>query len=114
MRRAVSVFGVIAFWLQAGRVLSAAALLAVATGCGSALAQQTSPTAAGSNAVALPEIRVIGTTPLPPPRRRVARPAPRTAAAAAATPAAGPPAEPGAVDRDKIPANVQTLSAPAF
>src|SRR5579872_5191145 len=72
---------------------------------------------ADANATRLPEIRVIGTAPVPPPRA-----APRPAAAAA-TPASGdatstssgqPAAQPGAVDRDKIPANVQTMAAPAF
>ncbi|HMK71607.1 MAG TPA: TonB-dependent receptor, partial [Xanthobacteraceae bacterium] len=75
---------------------------------GVARAQQTaSPTA---DPASLPEIRVIGASPLSPPR-----PPPQTAAAAA-TPAtsAAPPAEPGAVDRDKIPSNVQTLSAADF
>jgi iron complex outermembrane receptor protein len=86
--------------------------------------------------VALPQINVIGTAPIPPARRvaRSARPAPQprptprvtarvrpapkpgarpaaTIEAGAAAPAA---AEPGAVERDKAPANVQTLSATDF
>jgi iron complex outermembrane receptor protein len=82
-----------------------------------------------SNTVILPPINVIGTAPLPPARRagRRAEPAPRAAArvrraatpapapatfeAGAAVPAAG---EPGAVERDKVPANVQTLSSTDF
>jgi iron complex outermembrane recepter protein len=57
--------------------------------------------------VALPEIRVIATTPVAPPRR-----APPAGPAASAS--APPPAQPGAVDRDKIPANVQVLTAADF
>ena len=82
-----------------------------------------------NNAVTLPQINVIGTAPLPPPRTaaRRARPAPRGAAAARRRPAppAGPvpvaagattpaAAVPGAVERDKIPTNVQTLSSADF
>jgi len=69
-------------------------------------AQQASSPTADSSAATLPEIRVIGITPLPPPRP-AARPA-----ASAATPAAtvAAPAEPGAIDRDKVPSNIQTLS----
>jgi len=77
---------------------------------GAAAAQQAN-SGQDSSAVALPEIRVISTAPLPPLRA--------PAAAAAATTAApsenaAPPAVPGAVDRDKIPSNVQVLSAPDF
>jgi iron complex outermembrane receptor protein len=73
-------------------------------------AQQASSPTTDSSAATLPEIRVIGTTPLPPPRP-AARPA-----ASAATPAAtvAAPAEPGAIDRDKVPSNIQTLSAADF
>jgi iron complex outermembrane receptor protein len=73
-------------------------------------AQQASSPTADSSAATLPEIRVIGITPLPPPRP-AARPA-----ASAATPAAtvAAPAEPGAIDRDKVPSNIQTLSAADF
>jgi iron complex outermembrane receptor protein len=74
----------------------------------------------------LPEIQVIGTTPLPP-VRRAAGPASRSSAGAQVPPANLPPAAPsapsapsapageaGGVDRDKVPANVQTLAAPDF
>ena len=58
---------------------------------------------------ALPEIRVIGTAPVPPP------PAPTTGTSPGGLPeSAAPAAQPGAVDRDKIPSNVQVLSAPDF
>jgi iron complex outermembrane receptor protein len=75
-----------------------------------------------NSTVTLPQINVIGTAPIPPARRATerARPAPRAAApapasAAANTGAAAPAAaEPGAVDRDKVPANVQTLSSTDF
>ena len=72
---------------------------------------------AGSD-VTLPEIDVVPTTPLIPPRR-VSRSTAGPTSSAQATPSA--PAEhapttsePGAVDRDKIPSNVQTLSSAAF
>ena len=75
-------------------------------------AQQTASPTADSSAATLPEIRVIGTTPLPPPRPvAVARPAASTATPAANVAA---PAEPSAIDRDKVPSNVQTLSAADF
>jgi iron complex outermembrane receptor protein len=80
-----------------------------------------------SSAVALPEIHIIGTAPLPPPRRAAlrTRPAARSTAPARRGPAPPTPpataaatasaaAEPGAVDRDKVPANVQTLSSADF
>ena len=101
-----------AAWCAIAAILAPAAALAQASG---------SASAAGSGNVALPEIQVIGTTPMPPPRRAARRPAP-AAARAATAPAAAPVtaqatpavAEPGAVDRDKIPSNVQTLSAADF
>ncbi len=70
------------------------------------------------SAVTLPEIQVIGTTPLTPARRpvrRAAAAAPDSTPAANATqPQAPPAAEPGVVDADKIPSNVQTLTAAEF
>ncbi len=69
---------------------------------GIAAAQQAAPSGQDAGAVSLPEVRVISTTPLPPPRT-----APAVQAAATA-----PPAEPGVVDRDKVPSNVQVLQAP--
>jgi len=86
----------------------ALALIAAAMAACPALAQQTTSPGSNSNAVPLPEIRVIGTTPVPPPRPAAAPAAPTGADTAAR------PAEPGAIDRDKVPANVQTLSAPDF
>jgi iron complex outermembrane recepter protein len=68
------------------------------------------------NTIALPEIRVISSTPVPAPRR-----SPRKRTAAAPAPAAAPAsrqgrpsAAPGTIDADKVPANVQTLSAADF
>ncbi len=86
------------------------------------------PVFAQDSGQALPQINVIGTTPLPPPRRPrqpphravAARPAhgaaSATTAPAQSAPAAGAPAQavPGAVDRDKIPSNVQVVPAAAF
>ena len=111
MQGAVSVGGVSVSAVRAAfRALFGAAFIAAVIAPGVAAAQQTSSPSADSNAVPLPEIRVIGTTPVPPPR-----PANRPSAPAAATAQnAAPPAEPGAIDRDKVPANVQTLSASDF
>jgi iron complex outermembrane recepter protein len=76
---------------------------------GTALAQQTT-SGQDSAAVTLPEIRVIPTTPVAPP----SKPAPPSAAPAATAETAPARAEPGVVDRDKIPSNVQVLTAPDF
>src|SRR5271166_1996976 len=86
--------------------------------------------AAGSGTTTLPEIRVIATTPVAPPRNppraptAAAAPAPARAPARAAAPTpapapapaaeAAPKAVPGAVELDKIPSNVVTVGAPAF
>ena len=111
MRRAVSVGGVsaAAVWAAVARC-SGQPRCAAVMAPGIVAAQQASSPTADSGAATLPEIRVIGTTPLPPPRP-AARPA-----ASAATPAAtvAAPAEPGAIDRDKVPSNIQTLSAADF
>jgi iron complex outermembrane recepter protein len=79
-----------------------------------ALAQQAPSAGTSINAVSLPEIKVIGTTPLAP-SRPVARPAAAAATAApAATPETASKAVPGVVELDKIPSNVQTVGASAF
>ena len=111
MRWAVSVGSVNASAVWATScALFGAAFVAVVWTPGTAIAQQTSSPGADSNAAPLPEIRVIATTPLPP-----ARPAPvPTGPAAAPAQNAPPRAEPGAIDRDKVPSNVQTLSAADF
>ena len=70
-----------------------------------AVAQLAPNVGSDSDAVSLPEIRVIGTTPLTPPPN-APKPAPADNGA--------PHAEPGVVARDKIPSNVQVLSAPDF
>ena len=111
MRRAVSAGGVSAAAVRTVyRALLGAGCFATVMAPGIVAAQQTASPTADSGAATLPEIRVIGTTPLPPPRP-AARPA-----ASAATPAATvtTPAEPGAIDRDKVPSNIQTLSAADF
>ena len=110
----------------AASVSLVAALAAAAMPLGAALAQQSTggaqqapvqqaPSAGtGTNAVSLPEIKVIGTTPLAP-SRPVARPAAAAATAApAAVPETAPKPVPGAVEQDKIPSNVQTVGASAF
>ncbi len=119
--------GVADFLRRAGSAARAASRLAlrltaaIATVAlpGAAAAQQAA-TGQDARALTLPEIHVIPTTPVAPP----AKPAPRAAAPAAqVAPAAAPAAaaanapahaEPGAVDRDKIPSNVQALSAADF
>jgi iron complex outermembrane recepter protein len=85
------------------------AALAVVLLPGAAAAQQAT-SGQDSGAVTLPEIRVIPTTPVAPP----SKPAPPVAGPAAAAENAPAHAEPGVVDRDKIPSNVQVLSAPDF
>ena len=65
-------------------------------------------------ATPLPEIRVIGTTPIPPARRSSATAAKPSAPAAAPVNLPASSAPPGAVDRDKIPSHVETLAAPDF
>ena len=98
----------------AGWILQALALGSVASS-GPALAQQTTPE------VTLPEVRVIGTTPLSAvrtPRRSTptggSQRAPRTTTAAPAAPvpvAAEPVAtDPGLIDRFKVPSNTVTLT----
>src|SRR5580692_6719093 len=71
---------------------------------------------AQSTSSSLPEIRVIAPSPIAPPRPRPSTPAPNASAtkpqAAAATGPQQP--EPGVVDRDKIPSNIQTLTAADF
>ncbi len=86
------------------------------------------------DAVGLPEVRVIANTPLAPPSRRAAprteapparlsaprqagdlsRPVRARAVAPAAVPAAAAAVDPALIDREKIPANVQTLSTGDF
>ena len=94
-----------------------ASLVATVMAPVAAIGQQTSNPAAGSNAAALPEIRVIATTPVAPPRP-AAKPSAATAApaqsAAAPTQSTAARAEPGVIDRDKVPSNVHTLSASDF
>ena len=81
----------------------------------SVAAAQENPNPAAST-TALPEIRVIATTPVAPPRvtprAPAAAPTPATTPAAAAE--AAPKAVPGAVELDKIPSNVVTVGASAF
>jgi iron complex outermembrane receptor protein len=73
---------------------------------------------AQDSSIPLPEIRVVPSTPLSPPAKpKGAAPARAAAPPAATVPAAGesaPPPDPGLIVRDKVPANVQTLSAADF
>src|SRR5580704_7773128 len=79
----------------------------------SVAAAQENPNPAGnSSSTTLPEIRVIATTPMAPPRiaprAPAAAPGPTPAAAPTAATEAAPKAVPGAVELDKIPSNVVT------
>ena len=76
---------------------------------------QENPNPAAST-TALPEIRVIATTPVAPPRvtPRAPAAAPTPAATPTAAAEAAPKAVPGAVELDKIPSNVVTVGASAF
>jgi iron complex outermembrane recepter protein len=77
-------------------------------------AQENQNSTGSSSTTTLPEIRVIATTPVAPPPR----PAPAAAGANTATSSnvAGiqTASQPGVVDQDKIPSNVQTVGASAF
>jgi iron complex outermembrane recepter protein len=81
----------------------------------SVAAAQENPNPAAST-TALPEIRVIATTPVAPPRvtPRAPAAAPTPAATPTAAAEAAPKAVPGAVELDKIPSNVVTVGASAF
>src|SRR5712691_4232874 len=106
------------FRSSASRILQALAFGSVALP-GPMLAQQTTPE------VTLPEVRVIGTTPLSAvrtPRRssggggsqrptRTSTPAPAAPGAGAAEPVA---LDPGLIDRNKVPSNTVTLTAEDF
>ena len=85
----------------------------------SVAAAQENPNPSGSSSTTtLPEIRVIATTPVAPPRVAPRPPAAASAPTLAATPTVAvetaPKAVPGAVELDKIPSNVQTVGASAF
>src|ERR1700722_1620239 len=98
-------------WPMLWRVIPRAAGIIALVVPQSALAQQS------QGPGALPEIVVIGTAPLPPVRRSPAAPKKPSANAPTTNPQPAPAAsngEAGAIDRDKIPTNVQALPASAF
>src|SRR5262245_30882076 len=69
--------------------------------------------ARAQESITLPEVRVIGTTPVPAGTRRTpprSRPAPARTAEPAPAPAPEPPREPGVIERDKVPSTTQTLT----
>ena len=85
----------------------------------SVAAAQENPNPSGSTSTTtLPEIRVIATTPVAPPRVAPRAPAAAGAPTPTPTPTAAPEtaakAVPGVVELDKIPSNVQTVGASAF
>ena len=81
-----------------------------------AAAQESPSPARSPSTTTLPEIRVIATTPVAPPRvtPRAPAAAPTLAATPTAAAEAAPKAVPGAVELDKIPSNVVTVGASAF
>src|SRR5438105_1102804 len=83
--------------------LSGSVSLAALTTPGAVLAQQETT---------LPEVRVIATTPVPSAPRRPTRtaPAPTTRQTQTPAPTPVPQAEPGVIDRDKVPTATQTLT----
>ena len=108
MRRVVGFGGVSTSATRTVRTL-AVGIIATAVAPVIVAAQQWPSPTQNSTDLTLPEIRIIGTGQVPPPRAPA--PAAPTASPAAA---AAQPTQPGAVDRDKIPSNVQVLSAPDF
>jgi len=102
--------------------LRAAVFTALLAPCGLAAQQGQGSSSTSTTAATLPEIRVVGTSPVPPPRRAAAPATTATravarqpaAAANAAPVAATTTAQPGAIDRDKVPSNIQVISAEDF
>jgi hypothetical protein len=94
--------------------LGLAALTTLLMASGIVAAQENQNSTGSSSTTTLPEIHVIATTPVAPPPR----PAPAAAGANTATSSnvAGTQtaSQPGVVDQDKIPSNVQTVGASAF
>ena len=88
-----------------------AGVLAAALAPVVAAAQQNTTPSKGSNAVSLPEIRVVPTTPVAPPRRRHALDAGGSRGCSAPQPARG---RARLVELDKIPSNVQTIPGSDF
>jgi iron complex outermembrane recepter protein len=81
---------------------------------GMVAAQENQNSAASSGTTTLPEIHVIATTPVAPPSRPMpAAAGPNTAASSNVT-GTQTASQPGVVDQDKIPSNVQTVGASAF
>ena len=87
-----------------------AAPIALVMATGIVAAQETP----NPSATTLPEVHVIATTPVAPPRIASPAPAPSGAASPAAVAESTTKPVPGAVDQDKIPSNVQTVPASAF
>jgi iron complex outermembrane recepter protein len=85
-----------------------------------AFAQQSQGQSPSQGSAPLPEIRVIASSPIAPPQRaaapgtRSSTSPPAQSQAPAQAQSAAPPQQPGVVERDKVPANVQVLPATAF
>jgi iron complex outermembrane receptor protein len=81
-----------------------------------------SPSSSAAPTTTLPEIHVIATTPVSPPPRPVpgpaavttARPGPAATSAPSEASSTATAQQPGVVDQDKIPSNVQTVGRSAF
>ena len=70
--------------------------------------------ASSSTTTTLPEIHVIATTPVAPPSRPIPAAAGANTAASSNVTGTQTASQPGVVDQDKIPSNVQTVGASAF
>jgi iron complex outermembrane receptor protein len=105
-------------WTTFFRLLPGAGVAVLMVPVATAIAQDSPGATTQSGTTSLPEIRVIAASPIAPPPRRVvptsaASPRP-SAPAPVARASVATPTEPGAIDRDKIPSNVETLSATDF
>jgi iron complex outermembrane receptor protein len=78
------------------------------------VAAQQNPGPTQDSSSSLPEIHIIAASPVAPPPRPAAPGVPSGAPHPAVSENAAAPAEPGVIERDKVPSNVQTLSVSDF
>ena len=91
-----------------------AALTTLLMESGIVAAQENQNSTGSSSTTTLPEIHVIATTPVAPPPRPTPAAAGSNTAASSNVAGAQTASQPGVVDQDKIPSNVQTVGASAF
>ena len=94
------------------RLLTALTALLMASGI--VAAQENQNSTGSSSTTSLPEIHVIATTPVAPPPRAAPAAAGSNTAASSNVTGTQTASQPGVVDQDKIPSNVQTVGASAF